>query len=413
MVSTSEGSLAPRLIASPSVRFFYATLLFVGTFFVLAYGYWLPDPTPREATWLLRLAPVLTDWRGTGIDFVAVARTASLLVTSLVLAFCLVNVRRSMGWFGVAALAMVIASSPIIVTLSTSATPDALLLLALVLPVQRWWAARMARQATAPHMGKWCFVGLLGLLGLGLAGLADILCGRGKIEHVFTNNDPFRIGLSMIMTGSAIYTLLVGTALAGICQRWSEGRTSARLARWWERGLAFVSIRIPLAALILAIYRMMSLYPAMERVHIITACAWLGLVMAIVQVRLRHWEGQFFPILLVAIAVKVVWVHALAKERDIERGSAILARAVAQTIPSGASLESSIPVDSIFAYTLWAGTKPIHANGPAGHFALEKGLELPPNDLIATFRDRHGEPLQLVRLEKLARDDHSLGTLHR
>ncbi len=43
MVSTSEGSLAPRLIASPSVRFFYATLLFVGTFFVLAYGYWLPD----------------------------------------------------------------------------------------------------------------------------------------------------------------------------------------------------------------------------------------------------------------------------------------------------------------------------------------------------------------------------------
>ncbi len=182
-------------------------------------------------------------------------------MTSLVLAFCLVNVRRSMGWFGVAALAMVIASSPIIVTLSTSATPDALLLLALVLPVQRWWAARMARQATAPHMGKWCFVGLLGLLGLGLAGLADILCGRGKIEHVFTNNDPFRIGLSMIMTGSAIYTLLVGTALAGICQRWSEGRTSARLARWWERGLAFVSIRIPLAALILAIYRMMSLYP--------------------------------------------------------------------------------------------------------------------------------------------------------
>jgi hypothetical protein len=318
-----------------------------------------------------------------------------------------------MGWFAVATLATVIASSPIIITLSTSATPDALLLLALMVPFHRWWAFRMARQATAPHMGKWCFVGLLGLLGLGLAGLADILCGRGRIEHVFTNKDPFQLGLSMIMTGSAVYTLLVGTALAGICQRWSEGKASDRLARWWERGLAFVSIRIPLAALILAVYRMMTVYPAMERVHIITACAWIGLVLAIVQVRLRHWEGQFFPILLVAIAVKVVWVHALARERDIERGSAILARAVAQAIPSGASLESSVPVDSIFAYTLWAGTEPILANGPAGHFALEKGMTIPPTDLVATFRDRLGEPLQLVRRDELARDDHMLGTLLR
>jgi hypothetical protein len=389
------------------------TLLLVGTFFVLAYGYWMADPTPREATWLLRLSPALTSWRNTGVDFVTAARTGSLVVTSLVLMYCLANVRRSMGWFGVATLAMVMASSPIIATLSTSATPDALLLFALLLPIHRWWASRMARQATAPHMGKWCFVGLFGLLGLGLAGLADILCGRGKIEHVFTNNDPFQIGLSMIMTGSAIYTLLVGTALAGICQRWSEGKTTPRLARWWERGLAFLSIRIPLAALILAIYRMISVYPAMERVHIITACAWMGLVLAIVQVRLRHWEGQFFPILLVAIAVKVVWVHALAKERDIERGSAILARAVAQSIPNGASLESSVPVDSIFAYTMWAGTKPIHPNGPAGHFALERSVDLPPADLIATFRDHRGSPLQLVRREELARDDHSLGTLRR
>lgn len=249
MIGSSEGSSARRLPASPTVRSIYATLLLVGTFFVLSYGFWVPDPTPREATWLLRLSPVLTNWRSTGIDFVTISRMCSLVVTMCLLTFCLANVRRSMGWFAVATLATVIASSPIIITLSTSATPDALLLLALMVPFHRWWAFRMARQATAPHMGKWCFVGLLGLLGLGLAGLADILCGRGRIEHVFTNNDPFQLGLSMIMTGSAVYTLLVGTALAGICQRWSEGKASDRLARWWERGLAFVSIRIPLAAL--------------------------------------------------------------------------------------------------------------------------------------------------------------------
>ncbi len=151
----------------------------------------------------------------------------------------------------------------------------------------------------------------------------------------------------------------------------------------------------------------------MERVHIITACAWLGLVMAIVQVRLRHWEGQFFPILLVAIAVKVVWVHALAKERDIERGSAILARAVAQTIPSGASLESSIPVDSIFAYTLWAGTKPIHANGPAGHFALRKvsnshpTISSPPSAIV-TANPSTGSPGETRSRRSLARHAPSL-----
>jgi hypothetical protein len=386
-----------RLGTTPWVLSSYLVLLLVGLFFVIIYGFLQADAMPREGTWLLRWRSVLAVPRDAGISPLLVGRTLSLVVTSIVLCYCLWTVRRRIGWYGVGVFATILVSSPIIAILSTSATPDSLLLAALVLPLFSMWAGRMAVRSDSASMGRWCFVGLVGLLGLGLSGLADILCGKGKIEHFFTNNDPWRIGLSMIMVGCAIYTLMVGTALAAVGQRWADGRVSSASAGWWQRGLAFLSIRVPMAALVLVIYRMLREFSAMERVHIITACAWVALVWAIVQVRLRHWEGQFFPILLVAIAVKIVWVHALVRERDIERGSAMVARAVARSIPSGGALEGSIPVDSVFAYTLWAETRPSEAGDSYRGFVLDERSPLLPADLVATFQVPRRGPVYLVR----------------
>jgi hypothetical protein len=362
----------------------------------------------------------LVQVRNLGLDPLLLGRSLSVLVFGLTLGYALWNVRRLLGWFGVAALATVVVSSPILASVASSATPDSLLMMMLVLPVHSAWTRRMQRSADVPSMGRWCMVGLAGVLALGLCGLADILCGRGKIENVFTNNDPFHIGLSMIMTGCAVYTLLVGTALAALCQRWADGRSSTRGARWWERGLVFLSIRVPLAALILAIYRMVTVYPAMERIHIVTACSWVALVVALVQVRLRHWEGQFFPILLVAVAVKISWVHALSRERDLERGSAILARAVAKSLPGGSSLESAVPIDSVFAYTIWARSvgdqtrrsADDQVSPSAGHYCLEE-TPAPDANIVASFRDPKGRDLLLVRREELARAEQILRPSHR
>ncbi|MBY0588392.1 hypothetical protein K2X85_14555 [bacterium] len=402
-----------RLPASVPVQAGYLAFLIAGLLFVHLYGFLASDVAPREGTWLLRFATPLSAARDAGISPLALGRSLSLVVTTATFAYCLVIVRRRIGWYGLGVLATVLACSPIFATMTTSATPDALLFATLVLPIFPWWASRMASRADSPTMGRWCAVGMILLLALGLAGMADILCGRGKIENVFTNNDPFRIGLSMIITGSAIFTLLVGTSLAAVGQRWALREVSTGSARWWTRGLAFLSIRVPLAALVLVIYRMLTVYSAMERVHIITACAWIALILAIVQVRLRHWEGQFFPILLVALALKIVWVHALSRERDIERGSAIFARAVANSMPSGASLETGVPVDPVFAYTLWAEAHAVRPRDPAGHFVLERIPSTIPNSVVGRFQDPHGGDVYLVRRDDLARTAHSLGPLLR
>jgi hypothetical protein len=328
----------------------YAGLVVVGAIFVYGYGVSVGDATRTEAMTLLYWDSVTYSVLQAGWDPLTLGRWLSLSASSLFLAAMLARLRRRLGPWGMSASVVGIATSPILVRLLTSASGEGVLvgvmscvLAPILLGVIGRWPAR----------GEWMGVGGAALLMvMGLSGFAEMLMGRGRLIDRVESIGWVSPGLGVVSVLAGFTSVTASVLVGGWVASWARGELvgmSSRRAGHWATILVF---RVMVMALVLAIGRVVIVPFFMERCHILVACAWGGLVLTLAQARLWHREAHFAPLLLLAVAAKVVWVHALVTERDLASGSAVLARAIARTLPEDARVESELMNDAVFEYHL-------------------------------------------------------------
>ena len=316
----------------------YFFLVVALSFFTLSYGFSKGEVTERESNYLLSSLPQLPT-HSTPRTSLVIERLTSLTVALGLVTFLSLAMKRTSGWSGVGAMLVCIASSPVMISLASTATPDICLVALLSTPF-----LRIVRRPSA------FFAVLAGalLLSLGILAEGDLVLFGGTYLQGIQGSE----NVSLLFVGLGIVTV-VSSWLVGITvQAWLEGKLDADDSRLLRLAAAGVVLVVPFACIVIGSARLMNVFQYLERMDITLACAWIAIALAVGQIRLRMPEAHFFPILLVVVAAKITWVHALQPERDVHQGSAIVARAIAHAISDRGTVLIDTPVDPIFRWTL-------------------------------------------------------------
>lgn len=236
------------------------------------------------------------------------------------------------------------ASSPVLITLASSATPDmGLVGLASVMIV------RLLHQ---PSVRAAVWGGML-LFLLGITIHADLVLGGGSLIALAETVNPSGWSTSLVAVTLGTFTIVTSWSIGITIEAWHQGKLRDDESQRLQRVGAVLVIAVPILCIAIGSIRLMGVFQYLERVDITLAFAWIALSIAVAQVWLRMPTAHFFPILLTVIAAKVTWVHALGQERDLRQGSAVVARAMASSVNDRGPVLIDAPVDNVFRYTLY------------------------------------------------------------
>ncbi|QDU61681.1 hypothetical protein Pan216_25430 [Planctomycetes bacterium Pan216] len=409
MSSAVDCTTEPSSTPTTSQRLF-GGFLWIATaaasFFVLWWGFDAGDVTSTEASYLLAHPSVVGDggslpWYGAmcerlggsvGVAAPEVGRFLSALSLTILALLIVGVIARRLGLEAALVALVAAACSLPAFLLSTQATPDALIALVIVgalrlLPVvggpgrilqtsfgialvclgaaMLWWG-RGQQLVTNPSDAilqplmslLLCLPWLLALVPLGTASFwkSNTPGEQREIIH----------GCALVGTGLVLSACLRQAHLAGslltavgvaslvsVCwQRWREGTLGENASRLQRGVITFLSIGVPVIAVIAAAIRIGLIYNFMERTQAVLVAGLAALTFRAFLGTKQFRQVQFAPIVAIFAMTKIVYVNAYLPERDQWFSPKPYAHAVGRLLPGDATLATDLPVDDSYRYYL-------------------------------------------------------------
>ena len=362
--SPSGSGLGMKTSNSMFSRFLplYLFLVIALSGIALGYGFTHGEVTEREASYLLA---GMAENSSHAKSLVA-ERSTSLAIAIGFVALLAVAMKRSAGWWGVGAMLVGLATSPVMMQIASTATPDICLVALLSVPV-----IQIIRQ---PSVFGAIVAGTF-LLLVGLVIHADLVLFGGRLSASLQGAGLQLLSMSTVVVGFGLVTVYSSWLIGITAEAWANGKFDHAESERLRKAAATAVILVPLACIVIGSIRLMGVFQYLERVDITLAAAWIVLALAIGQIRLRMPEAHFFPILVVVIAAKITWVHALQRERDLHQSSAVVARAVAHAVTDHESVMIDTPVDPVFRFTLLSACGNNKPQANASHWMIVSGDE--------------------------------------
>lgn len=378
-------------------------LLIVGAGNVVAFS-WVGDLQSAEAAPLLRteahgffsfaaLLAALERLIGSALDpaWLRLASTATVLVTVFLILLCL---DRWIGRTGALAAALAGLFSLPALLVSTTATPDALVALLVVMGsmclvarphsshaagFQPRAVARIVAGAillllavglllnlpagpgnVSGHPGFWFLllslpwgpVALASVWSLRNAGwtpaarsLGLLAFGLGAAALVGESGWP-ALGLSWSWLLALAGSLVVGTAW----EQWENGRLPVAVQRRLAAAWATVVLGSALIAIVGGTLRIAVRFQLMERVEVLVVVGLGALALGIALLQHQRWEWSWLSVAGILVAAKFVLVSVYLPERDELVSTRPYAEAIGRCIPAGATVYTGTPLDPGFHY---------------------------------------------------------------
>lgn len=388
LLSDSAATCSPNDSMSQGISRFYLFLVIVMTGAALFYGFWRGEVTEQEATYFLATRSV--DSLPTTNVFLE--RSISISIAMVMTSLLAIAMRRTHGWWGMGAMLVGLASSPVLMYLASSATPDiGLVGLASVMFV------RLLSQPSA----RAAVLGGMLLLFVGMTIHADLVLGGGYLTALVRELDPPGWATSVVAVAIGTFTVVTSWFIGVTVEAWHKAKLNAQDSRLLQQGGAALVIAVPVLCIAIGSIRLMSVFQYLERVDITLAFAWIAFSIAVAQVWLRMPVAHFFPILLTVLAAKVTWVHALGQERDLRQGSAVVARAVTDSVHDHGPILIDAPVDNVFRYTLYHESvrtpESLAANPWLVTVADRDEKSISGSEVVGRFKFPDGRAIELLR----------------
>jgi len=382
---------APRSLSRRISRL-YMFLAILMTGIAIVYGYWRGEVTEQEATYFLSTRSV----DSIPHTSLMLERSISEAIAAVMVSLLAVGMVRAHGWWGMGAMLVGCASSPVLMYLSSSATPDVGLV--------GIGSVMFVRLLNQPSMRASVGSGVL-LFLLGITIHADLVLGGGIVSTTALKMNPPGWATSVVVVGLGIFTVVSSWIIGVTVEAWHQGKLNDTESRCLERSAAVLAIAVPVVCIAIGSIRLMSVFQYLERVDITLACAWIGLSIAAAQVWLRMPAAHFFPILLAVIAAKITWVHALGQERDLRQGSAVVARAISGCVKDHGAVLIEAPVDNVFRFTLYKGcarTPDFLAANPWLIMPAEPSkVSMLSAQFVGRFKFPDGHAVDLIRADRM------------
>lgn len=387
-LSVNATTRPPNDQVSRRISRFYLFLVIAMTGIALIYGYWRGEVTEQEARYFLATRSV----DSLPTTNLVLERSISVAIGVMMTSLLAIAMRRAHGWCGVGAMLAGLASSPVLIYLASSATPDiGLVGLASVMFV------RLLSQPSA----RAAVLGGMLLLFVGMTIHADLVLGGGYLTALVRELDPLGWATSVVAVAIGTFTVVTSWFIGVTVEAWNKGKLNAQDSRLLHQGGAALVIAVPVLCIAIGSIRLMTVFQYLERVDITLAFAWIAFSIAVAQVWLRMPVAHFFPILLTVLAAKVTWVHALGQERDLRQGSAVVARAVADAVNDRGPVLIDAKVDNVFRYTLYHESartpESLAANPWLVTVADRDEMSMSGSQVAGRFRLADGRAIELLR----------------